>query len=64
MGIEPMSQAWEARILPLNYARVAVLMLENRNHPSEATKKLEFRARWRAGSFEKPTNIRLPVLHI
>ena len=26
MGIEPTTQAWEARILPLNYARIQVVL--------------------------------------
>ena len=26
MGIEPTTQAWEARILPLNYARMQVVL--------------------------------------
>lgn len=26
MGIEPTSQAWEARILPMNYARIFILL--------------------------------------
>ncbi len=32
MGIEPTSEAWEASILPLNYARA----LSHRNRPSAA----------------------------
>ena len=37
-GIEPSSQAWEARILPMNYARVSWEERANRGARSQAVK--------------------------
>ena len=64
MGIEPMSQAWEARILPLNYARVAVAQMVKPNHSPEAIKKVRIHAPGDGGLVAESTNIRLPLLHI
>ena len=39
MGIEPMSKAWEAFVLPLNYARTARILRQFRAHKKGPPKR-------------------------